>query len=183
MSSAFGSVFSPRCKRVLALLTPEPHWEEELCAALESAFGPIDFRGAFLPFADTEYYTEEMGAPLYRGWVSFRGLAAPEHLAQWKEQTRALEARWTRDGKRSRNLDIGYLDPDKLVLASYKRGPFKLYLGNAVWADMVMGYARGCYTSTPWAFADFRSGQYNKVLGAIREKLKAEMRVWNREHV
>ena len=36
------------------------------------------------------------------------------------------------------NIDIGYMDLDKVVLPSYKRGPFKLYAGNGVWLDMLL---------------------------------------------
>jgi hypothetical protein len=41
---------------------------------------------------------------------------------------------------------------------------------------MLLGYAKGDFRPTQWAFADFRDGRYNKALGVIREKLKAEMR-------
>jgi hypothetical protein len=167
---------APACKKVLALLTPEPVWDAALCAALEETFGPIDYRGPFSPFEDGGYYASEMGAPLHRGLASFRGLSDPGELAHWKRHARSLEEAWSRDGKRTRNLDIGYLDPDKLVLASFKQGPRKIYLGGGVWADMVLGYSRGDFEPTPWTFPDFRSGRYNASLGVIREKLKAEMR-------
>ncbi len=165
----------PPCKKVLALLTPVPEWEAALCDELEAAFGPLDYRGQFLPFDGTDYYAAEMGAPLFRGCASFRGLGGPQDLPDWKWKAREIEAHWTVDGKRTRNLDIGYLDPDKLVLASFKRGPWKLYLGRGVWADMILGYACGVFTPTARAFADFRDGRYNKAFIAMREKLKAEM--------
>lgn len=167
---------APACKKVLALLTPEPVWEPDLCAVLERLFGPIDYRGPFLPFEDGGYYAPEMGGPLHRGFASFRGLSDPGELALWKAAARALEEARSLGGKRTRNLDIGYLDPDKLVLASFKPGPRKIYLGEGVWADMVLGYSGGGFEPTPWTFPDFRSGRYNSSLGVIREKLKAEMR-------
>jgi len=169
----------PQCKKTLALLSPEPLWEPSLCDALEKAFGPIDYRGPFFPFSSGEgggYYEPEMGGSLHRGFLSFRGLADPSGLASWKHASRALEEAWSREGKRTRNLDIGYLDPDKLVLASFKPGPRKIYLGEAVWADLILGYSSGEFVPIPWTFPDFRSGVYNTSLGVIREKLKAEMR-------
>ena len=167
---------APACKKVLALLTPEPVWEPALCGALEKIFGPIDYRGPFLPFEDGGYYAPEMGGPLHRGLASFRGLGSPEELPRWKIAARALEEALSVGGKRTRNLDLGYLDPDKLVLASFKPGPRKIYLGEGVWADMVLGYSKGGFDPIPWTFADFKSGRYNPSLGIIREKLKAEMR-------
>jgi hypothetical protein len=166
----------PRCKRVLALLTGTPAWDASLCARLEEAFGPIDYRGPFHPFAEDGYYAAEMGSPLWRGWLSFRGLADPSGLPAWKQAARALEARGSRDGRRAHNLDVGYMDADKLVLASCKRGPHKLYLDRGVWADMILGYSRGAFVPLPRTFPDFRDGRYDKSLGIIRDKLKAEMR-------
>ena len=174
-SAASGLSGDPPCKKILALLTPLPEWEETLCAALEAAFGPTDYRGPFFPFDATDYYAAEMGAPLYRGWASFRGLGSPQELPDWKWRAREIEGRWSQGGKRTRNLDVGYLDTDKLVLASCKRGPWKLYLGRGVWADMLLGYARGGFSPTAWAFADFHGGRYNAVWMAMRGKLKADM--------
>ncbi len=165
----------PPCKRVLSVLLPQPRWQPGLCAAAESVFGQIDYRSPFVPF-EAGYYDAEFGKPLYRGWLSFRGLADPAGLAAWKHATAALEAQATRDGRRPFNLDPGYLDPDKLVLASCKPGPRKLYIGEGVWADMISGYSGGVFTPVPWTFPDFRAGRYDKILGVIRQKLKAEMR-------
>jgi hypothetical protein len=170
------------CKRILAVLAAAPEWPPTLCAALEERFGPIDYRGPFLPFEDNRsapeggYYAAEMGAPLWRGWLSFRGTVAPAFLPEWTRRFRDLEAAWSRDGKRRFNLDPGYMDADKVVLASRKRGPFKIYLDEGVWADMVLGYSRGVFAPTPWAFPDFRDGRYDHGLAVIRERLKAEMR-------
>lgn len=166
---------APVCKRVLAVLSRAPVWDEALIAAVTGAFGAVDHRGPLLPFEDA-YYAAEMGGPLWRGWVSCRGLLDPARLPEWKHAARALEDEFRRDGNRIHNLDVGYLDADKLVLASFKRGPCKLYLGRDVWADMILGYSRGAFTPTPWAFPDFRDGRYDKTLGIIRDKLKAEMR-------
>jgi hypothetical protein len=164
------------CKRVLAVLAPMPRPPEALWESLESAFGPIDFKGEFIPFDTTEYYRDEFGGGLHRGFIAFRGLADPDGLPGMKHEAARLETAWSRDGKRAYNLDIGYLDPDKLVLASFKRGPCKLYLRHGVYADLLLRYAKGRFDPFPWAFSDFRDGRYGKSLLAIREKLKSESR-------
>lgn len=165
----------PVCKRVLAVLSRAPAWDEALCAAVEQAFSLVDYRSSWIPFEDI-YYAAEMGGPLWRGWISCRGLIDPSGMPAWKQAARNVEDAFRLDGRRRFNLDVGYLDVDKLVLASCKRGPCKLYLGGDVWADMILGYSRGAFTPTPWAFPDFRDGRYDKTLGIIRDKLKAEMR-------
>lgn len=166
----------PVCKRVMAVLSAGSGWDDALCAAVEETFGRIDHRGPRVPFDASAYYADEMGPDLRRGWLSFRGPADPAALPEWKRAARALEDRFARDGRRTCNLDVGYLDPDKLVLASFKPGPFKLYLGAGVWADMILGYSRGAFSPLPGAFPDFRDGRYDKTLGIVRDKLMAEKR-------
>ncbi|HLP42143.1 MAG TPA: DUF4416 family protein [Fibrobacteria bacterium] len=164
----------PKCKWVMAVLGPSPRPPEEVFVGLAKSFSDIDFKGEFLPFDTTDYYADEFGRALARGFLSFRGLGNPADLPAMKQKAAALEGEWAKEGRRVWNLDIGYMDPDKVVLASYKRGPCKLYLGNGVYADFLLKYAKGRFEPLPWAFADFRDGRYHKGLLAIREKMKAE---------
>ena len=60
----------------------------------------------------------------------------------------------------------------KVVLPSYKRGPFKLYAGNGVWLDMLLTYAKGQFHPTAWAFEDFKRNPYQHDLQLIRERYK-----------
>jgi hypothetical protein len=166
----------PLCKRLLFVLMGSADWPEDFISGIDNAFGSVDFRGPLLPFEVTDYYAPEFGATLFRAVLSFRGLHDPSRLGQWKREAVDLEGFWARDGRRTRNLDIGYMDPDKVVLGSYKRGPCKLYLGDGVYADLSLKYAKGEFTPFPWAFADLRDGRYGKSLMTIREKMKAEMR-------
>lgn len=159
----------------MAVLGPAPRPPEEVYQALEEAFGAIDYRGEPVPFETTDYYAAEFGADLRRGWISFRGLGSPEMLALLKVRAAGLERRWALEGRRTWNFDLGYMDPDKVVLGSFKRGPCKLYLGNGVYADLLLRYAKGRFEPTPWAFADFKDDRYGKGLLVIREKLKAEL--------
>ena len=165
----------PPCKRIAALLGPASRPPEEVYRGLEDAFGPIDFKGEFQPFDTTDYYAAEFGRDLWRGFVSFRGLSEPDSLPGLKLRAAGLEALWSREGRRSWNVDVGYMDADKVVLASFKRGPCKLYVGHGVYADLLLKYAKGRFEPMPWAFADFKDGRYSRSLLAIREKLKAEM--------
>jgi len=167
---------APRCKWVMAVLGPSPRPPEAVFRGLEEAFGAIDYRGEFLPFDATDYYAAEFGPALCRGWVSFRGLGDPAELVSWKRRAAERERLWSGEGRRTWNLDPGYLDADKLVLASCKRGPCKIYLGDGVYADLLLRYSKGRFEAMPWAFADFKDGRYGKALLVIREKLKAELR-------
>lgn len=164
------------CKWILAVLAPAGKPPEALWESLADAFGAIEYRGDFHPFDTTEYYRDEFGGGLQRGFIAFRGVGGPERLPDLKHASDRLESAWARDGKRLYNLDIGYMDPDKVVLASCKRGPCKIYLRDGVYADLLLKYADGRFEPTPWAFPDFQDGRYGKSLGVIREKLKSELR-------
>jgi hypothetical protein len=164
------------CKWVLAVLGPQERPPEGLWHALEKTFGPIEYKGEFLAFEGTDYYEKEFGARLYRGFIAFRGVDGPEKLPALKHAAARLEAEWSQDGRRIFNLDIGYMDPDKVVLASFKRGPCKLYLGDGVYADLLLKYSHGRFDPLPWAFADFQDERYHKSLLIIRQKLKSELR-------
>jgi hypothetical protein len=164
------------CKRVIAVLAPGQGPFPELWERLETEFGAIDFKGEPIPFDTTQYYRDEFGSGLWRGFIALRGLQSPERLPDLKHAAARLESALGRNGKRIFNLDIGYLDPDKLVLASFKRGPCKLYLRDGVYADLLLRYSKGGFDPFPWAFTDFRDGRYVKSLLVIREKLKSELR-------
>jgi hypothetical protein len=140
--------------------------------ALERLLGEIDFRGEPHPFTMTDYYEDEMGSDLVRTIVSFESLQSPAELVRVKRATAELERSFEREGGRAFNIDPGYLDFFKLVLASFKEGPQKIYLGGGVWADPVMTYQDGAFHDLPWSFPDFRAGTYTGDLLSIRRLYK-----------
>ena len=160
----------------MAILARENILPETLYQALEKTFGPVQYKGPAFPFENTDYYENEFGTHLNRRFIAFKGLDTPEKLISLKLIAVRLEAEWQQGGKRWFNLDIGYMDADKVVLASFKRGPCKLYLGDGVYADLLLKYSEGHFDAMPWAFSDFKDGRYQKSLLVIREKLKSELR-------
>jgi hypothetical protein len=132
-------------------------------------FGEPDYMGSPVPFEGTDYYTPEMGSGLLRFFFSFGRLIDPESLPAVKIACIALEDRFRLAGGRLVNLDCGYLDYDRVVLASTKSGPFKLYLGQGIWGDMTLHYEKRIFIPFPWTFADFKTDRYHPDLMAIRE--------------
>ena len=159
-------------KRIAALLWRNDEVLERACALLQTSWEGIDYRSPVFPFEVTRYYESELGRPIRRGFVSFARLADPAGLADWKLESNRIEGALAVDGKRVVNIDVGYLDVDKVVLASVKSGPYKVYLCRGVWADMVLHYEKGTFHPFPWGFADFRSADYEKVFLRIREIYK-----------
>ncbi|MGD1047738.1 MAG: DUF4416 family protein, partial [Candidatus Krumholzibacteriaceae bacterium] len=109
--------------------------DARLLGGLEERFGRIDYRGEPHPFTGTDYYEEEMGPGLNRLIISFEPLASPPDIVQAKLDTARIEEDLSEGGGRRVNIDPGYMDYYKIVLASFKEGPQKIYLGDGVYAD------------------------------------------------
>lgn len=165
-----------KVKLVAAVLYQNKEDLDEVFTLLEKTFSPIDHVGDFFPFDTTDYYEPEMGAHLQRGIISFTELVHPGFLAESKKITKGLEKKLSIDNKRKINIDIGYLDLFKVVLASYKVRSNKIYLSDGIWADMILYFDSGDYKTFSWGFPDFKSGIYNPAFGEIRTVYKLQLR-------
>lgn len=143
--------------------------------ALEARLSPIELRSAAFDFNVTEYYGGEMGSGLKRIIYAFRDLASPETIADIKLATNDVEAYFAASGRRRVNIDPGYIDFHKLVLASVKFLGQKIYVGKGVYADPTLHYDKG-WRPYPWAFPDFKDGRYTEFLNQVRAAYKAKMR-------
>lgn len=126
---------------------------------LRTFFGPIDLASESLPWALTTYYEEEMGRGLQRRFVSFEPLVSPETLPEAKLGTQAVEERnpWARDERRRRrvNIDPGYLDAGKVVLASTKGAPHRLYLRAGIYGETTLFFQNGAFHSLAATYPDY----------------------------
>ncbi len=164
----------PLVKLIIAVLYADQEACETTRASLVQLFGEIDFTSKVFPFDITDYYAEEMGQPLFRIFYGFQHLIDPGTLATIKLTTNQLEAQFSTDGKRRVNLDPGYLDTDKFILASAKQNAQKIYLAHGIWADPTLRYEKGKYHPYPWSFPDFRSGRYQSTFMRLRDIFKKQ---------
>ncbi len=163
-------------KLIVAVLWADPGPLKEALEQLSAQWGEIDYAGADYLFNMTDYYESEMGQNLKRRLVSFQQLVPPDCLSAAKHFCNDIEARLSEGSKRKVNLDIGYLDHSKIVLASFKGAGQKIYLANGVWADMVARYRGGNYCPFEWSFPDFRDGRYTPELIHIRQRYLEQLR-------
>jgi hypothetical protein len=150
--------------------------QAELLGRLEKLLGEIDYTGGPKPFDMTDYYEEEMGPGIVRTIVSFSRLGEAPDLPRVKLATSAIEDEFSAEGGRTVNIDPGYIDYFKAVLASFKEGPQKIYLDKGVYADPVLMYQDGMWNVLPWTFPDFRDGRYMDDFDAIRKLYRAARR-------
>jgi hypothetical protein len=155
-------------KLLVGILWSQPGPLQDATEKLVQAWGAIDYTGADHRFDSTDYYEGEMGAGLQRRIVSFRRLAPPDILIGAKHTCNEIEDWLAGPTGRLVNLDVGYLDHNKIVLASFKGAGQKIYLKDGVWADMVARYRAGRYLPFEWTFPDFRDGRYDRELLEIR---------------
>ncbi len=163
-------------KLLVAILWADRPSLDTALAGLEREWGPVDFLGADCPFDMTDYYLAEMGANLQRRLVAFAKLVPPESLREAKRIANDLEDALAGPQGRRVNLDIGYLDRSKIVLASLKYAGQKIHLGDGVYADLVARYGHGRYQPFEWTFPDFRDGRYDEELGVIRRRYLEQLR-------
>ena len=167
---------APSVKRFAAILYRDPEWLEQSLERLQGHFGPLDFRGPARRFDFTDFYEAEMGTGLFRCLVGFTRLTEPPFLVEAKWTTRAIETELAGGRGRRVNIDVGYLDLFKVVLASFKGRGHKLYLGREVWADITLTYGKGKFQPLPWSFPDFKAGAYDDDLLELRRIFKAALK-------
>lgn len=145
---------------------------------LTAVWGVFDFEGQDHLFDATTYYEPEMGTPLYRRLVTFERLMPPTELVDMKLQCNQIEDRLAVNNHRIVNLDAGYLDHNKIVLASAKGAGQKIYLEKGIYADLVGRYKGGRYQPFDWTFPDFRDGRYDQEILTIRQIYLQQMGEW-----
>lgn len=168
---------APRVKLFAGILLGDPEILERARNALEVILGAVDYASPARAFDFTTYYEAEMGAGLSRVFLSFERIADPADLVEIKLATNRIEEELSGGKKRCINIDPGYLDYCKVVLASAKHGPQKIYMGRGIYADMTLLYEKGAFRPLPWCFPDFRSGRYDDILMTIRTLFKKRDRL------
>ena len=143
---------------------------------LQAAYGQIDGETAILPFVWTRFYEREMGPTLQRQFWSFEALIAADALAEIKRQTNATERTFAgHGGQRRINLDPGYIDLAKLVLATTKDQQHRLYLGQGIYAEVTLRFTGGRFVPWDWTYPDYRTATYLTFFDAVRQRYRQQL--------
>ena len=143
---------------------------------LEARFGRCDYESKEIAFVRTHYYEDEMGALLFRRFLSFRELVRPEALPEIKLFTNALEAEAAEQDQRRINLDPGYLNRYHFILATGKSAAHRPYLGRGIYADLTLIYESGSFQPRPWTYPDYAEAAVIAMLNRLREVYKEDLR-------
>jgi hypothetical protein len=129
----------------------------EVLPHLESEFGVVDAESGVVPFDFTDYYRDEMGPGLIRKWIAFDGLRERAYLALAKHIAVGIERCLASNGRRTVNIDPGYVDDAQVVLSTAKNYAHRIYIGMGYYAEPALVYVKGCWHPLEWTYPDYRS--------------------------
>ena len=167
-------------KLLVGMLAQRAAWLEAAEGLLADAFGPIGLASDLIPFDFTDYYAPEMGDPLLRKFITHRDLVSPGDVAGIKVATNAMEERLAAELSaavpRPVNLDPGYLDGSKLVLATTKDYTHRIYIDRGIYAEITLTWHKGAWHPTPWTYRDYQSEPYLAFFARARARYLGQRR-------
>jgi hypothetical protein len=171
-------------KLLVGVLTSIPEILPAVERELSVLYGGIDSRSDRFPFNLTRYYDETMGQPIYRYFLGFENLIDPSAIADIKVATNGLESsfasEWTQV-PRPVNLDPGYIEESKLVLASTKNFYHRILVARSIYAEVTLHFEKGAWQALPWTFPDYASESYHAYLMSLRKKYRKQLESWEFE--
>src|SRR5438132_4998261 len=170
--------FNP-VKLFIGVLVSHSKLIAEVEQRLAAAHGPIDHRSPVIPFDFTDYYETEMGDIIDRVFFSFERLIEADHLPEIKRQTNRFEEEMTplfQSTKRPVNLDPGYIEQAKIVLASTKNFYHRIYLGRGIFGEVTMHFKNNTYQFFPSTYPDYQSRDYQDFFLRTRQVFRSQLR-------
>jgi hypothetical protein len=167
------TLIGPPTVKLICAITFAPEINlDDVFFSLEGAFGLIDGKSDIIEFTHTDYYAAEMGPGLKKLLVSFDHDFQANDLWIAKRTTIDIEQVYMKNGKRRINLDVGYLETSKLVLASTKNFSHRISLNQGIYAEVTMLYADGEFKKLPWTYPDYLEPAFQSFLVLTRGALK-----------
>ena len=155
---------------IVGLLAASPALLEQACAALAEVVAPPALASPAWEWMHSAYYRDEMGAPLWRQYLALDVLMAPADLAHLKRLTNELEERWRRPAGRAVNIDPGYLDLLRVVLASTKDAAHRVAIASGLYAEATLHFAHGRFQPWPYTYPDYAGDDALDFFTAARQQ-------------
>lgn len=172
-----GEVRSPQpVKLFIATLYEDGEVLDLVTPHLTERLGTIEWQSNPIPFTYTDYY-RDIGEKLFRVFLVFQDLVDPGILPDVKLFTNELE-KTTADATHPRriNLDPGYFDGGKIVLATTKNFSHRVYIGKGIYAEATIKWEKGDFRPFPYTYPDYQSEAYRPVLRKIRDLYRASLK-------
>jgi hypothetical protein len=163
-------------KLVAGVILKDRERIEIFSGELSEKFGPVDIISGWLPFTYTTYYEDEMGSPLFRRMFAFKSLVGQHELPRIKTITNEIELRYSEKGKRTANIDPGYMLSERFVLATGKNYSHRIYIGEGIYADLTLVYREGGFRKLPWTYPDYANDDMLAYLKNVRDKYTVDLK-------
>lgn len=165
-------------KLIIGVIYHEKEILDRAMEILTGEFGEIEDVSEEFSFSKefSSYYDDEIGGEGLRRIYSFKQLVDPERQAQIKTRTNEIEAEFSVSGKRQINLDPGFINHGRLLLATTKETGFRIPLKDGIYTELTLFWARGGWQKLPWTYRDYQSELVQKFITRVRTSYLAERR-------
>jgi len=167
-------------KLIIGILAADEAALAAAVKAISKSFGIIDITSDVWPFTQTDYYKDEIGPNALRQFVSLEKSIDPGKLAKIKHTTNKLEQKLARSLKlplpRPVNLDPGFIEPSKLILASTKNFSHRIYIGNKMFAEVTLIYEKGNWLHFVYTYPDYKEPHYQDFFTKVRTRLLEQLK-------
>lgn len=158
------------------VIARDPSVRDWAVEQLTDSWGKPFLRFPTQPFDPQGYYRNQMGEGLGHDLIAIDRAADPAGLADWKCETNELESRAAElhldDVDRPLNLDCGYITQAKFVLATTKNREHRIYLRNAMFAEITLTYIGGKWRHHDHTYPNYRTEAIAEFATRCRERLR-----------
>jgi hypothetical protein len=166
-------------KLICGLIYSDLNVLHEATKKLTKAFGPVDCESDIFDFDHTDYYKTELGGNLIRKFISFKKLIHPGKLADIKHKAIDIERVFSEQHEdvynRRINIDPGYMELSKLVLASTKNYSHRIYQGKGIYAEITLVFRDNKFKYLPWTYPDYVDPRALDFFEAARNAYKEQL--------
>jgi len=167
-------------KLIVGILAADHQSLHAAVEAIDAKLGKTDFTSDVWPFDKTDYYKDQTGPRILRQFVSIEKLIDPGKLVKIKHKTNKLEQKLAAKAAlpvpRPVNLDPGYIEPSKLVLASTKNYSHRIYIGKKIYAEVTLIFDKGNWRPLEHTYPDYRQQCYFDFFAKVRNKLLEQLK-------
>ena len=170
-------------KLIVGVIYNDPDIYKRAIEMLTDAFGEIDGESERFSFSRefSDYYDSELGGEGMRVILSFKNLVAPERQAEIKSMTNEMEKQLSTKSGRLINLDPGFINHGRLMLATTKKAGFRIPLSDGIYTELTLFWAKGSWHKLPWTYRDYQSERVQKFITEVRRSYLAERKAAMKE--
>lgn len=174
-----GAVFDfEKEKMIIGVIYHDKALLDSALEILVKEFGEIESVSEEFSFSKefSTYYDDEIGGEGLRRIYSFKELVDPSRQAEIKLRTNEIEAQFSADGMRKINLDPGFINHGRLMLATTKETGFRVPLQDGIYTELTLFWARGGWQKFPWTYRDYQSERVQKFITEVRQSYLLQRR-------